>query len=178
VDFWLQPEDSGPVVKALIRQLRNESCMFGSVSRAIGAYGLATLGSKAKAAVPALQDALKDQEPLVRALAAYALAEANPLDRAAAVRILREIAAQKPGPGALEHEFGSQSGQTFKRVEMDAIEAVADVLLTQEPGPVRLDLSPHRKVSDSEKICLTASFRGVSSGSRLFRQRCPTIQNF
>jgi uncharacterized protein (TIGR03067 family) len=84
--------------------------------------------------VPALREALADREPLVRALAAYALAQASPADRPAAVRALREIAGQMPGPNTLDFQFGSQSTRAFKPVEVDAIEAVIDVLLTQEPG--------------------------------------------
>jgi hypothetical protein len=132
--LWLHPEDPGPLVTALSRELRTQSCMFGQINRFIGAYGLAELGPAARPAVPALREALADREPVVRALAAYALARASPADRPRAVRALLEIAGGKPGPGSLEFEFGSRSRWTLKRVEVEAVEAVVDVLLTQEPG--------------------------------------------
>jgi uncharacterized protein (TIGR03067 family) len=131
---WLRPEAPGPLVPALVRELRTESCMFGEIDRVTGAYGLAELGPAAGPAVPALREALADREPLVRALAAYALAKASSADRPAAVRTLRAVAGQKPGPDTREFQFGSESTRTFKRAEVDAVAAVVDVLLTQEPG--------------------------------------------
>lgn len=136
--IWLHPKSPDFVVTELMSQLRSQSCMFGELSRFLGAYGLAELGPAPKAAVPALREALSDKEPLIRALAAYALAEASAEDRPAAIRILREIASQKPGTASLEfHLLSLASNPSVKRlkpVERDAIEAVVDVLLTQEPG--------------------------------------------
>lgn len=136
--IWLRPESPDFVVTELMSQLRSQSCMFGEFSRFLGAYGLAELGPAPKTAVPALREALSDKEPLIRALAAYALAEASAEDRPAAIRILREIASQKPGTASLEFkllELASNPGvKRLKPVERDAVEAVVDVLLTQEPG--------------------------------------------
>ncbi len=132
--IWLHPEDPDDLVTALARQLRTESCMFGEITRFIGAYGLAELGPAARSAVPALREALTEREPVVRALAAYALAVASPVDWPAAIRTLRQIAAEKPGPGTREFQFGIESTQKIRQVEIDASGAVVDVLLTQEPG--------------------------------------------
>jgi uncharacterized protein (TIGR03067 family) len=131
---WLRPEEPGPLVTELVRLLGTQSCMFGEIDRIMGAYGLAVLGPAAEPAIPALRKALEDPEPLVRVLAAYALAQAkSPEDRSRALRILCQIAGQKPGPDFFTRNV-APSPEKLKGVEMDAIEAVVDVLLTQEPG--------------------------------------------
>src|SRR5262249_54872257 len=100
---WLHPEDAKEAVQVFTAQLQIKIKEggwfdFAFLDHLSGAYGLAQLGPQAKPATEALRTGLKDSEPLVRLLSAYALAQANPQDVKLAVAALTEIWSGKGDP--------------------------------------------------------------------------------
>jgi HEAT repeat protein len=105
---WLHVEQSKETVSRWARLLAAEApsggffpdfwgTLWTEFSRVYGAYGLAVLGRDAETAVGKLRESLKDSDPLVRTLAAYALAQASSeiKDQKAANETLKMI--QKDG---------------------------------------------------------------------------------
>ena len=129
---WLG-HDADVARDLLVNQLRSQSCMLGEFNRLMGAYGLVELGPAARPAAAELRAALADPEPLVRVLAAHALARVSPPDRARARAVLAEVARTKPEPPAREAESIRRATSAATRAERELNTACLDVLATLTP---------------------------------------------
>jgi HEAT repeat protein len=137
---WLHTEESKGVADHWSRQLATSEPW----GRLAGAYGLAELGPDAKSAVKPLRAALTDEEPIVRILAAYALAQASAedVDRKAAIGTLNKILEDRSveTTSAVTRDVGliMQSITYNPSVEPEArafaLATLCDALAEKEPG--------------------------------------------
>jgi HEAT repeat protein len=94
---WLRPPEGGSSVQVLGRYLSQERVLskddqvLAWIQPFVSACGLAEFGPAAKTALEELKKALKHPEPEIRALAGYALVQADPATKTEAVKTLTAI---------------------------------------------------------------------------------------